>query len=599
MAHRTHLLLAWISLALSGCSEQFDAPAARPGPVVTARANLSRAMIGDESRYVLRGKTHRLPIAVPPNATLEVGFGLAPPPVAEYFPGAWPKNLGEARFSVAFEDGGGTQTLAAERVVRPEDKPNQWHDVTVDIGALAGKRGTLILIASGPGETLSDSDVVWSNPRLSAPGTHAHTNIILISIDTLRADHLGCYGYAPPTSPNVDRMASEGVVFRTAIASSSWTVPSHTSIFTGLDPTRHGVVKVFYRALPPALDTLAELLWDQGYETAGFVGGAFVSNVWNFGQGFDRYRENLETQRGEADTLSWSLEHAKPWLKQRRARPFLLFLHTYQVHLPYTPPPPYDRLFDPDYSGPYELAFTEKDAELLEKSGPLDPRVLRHAAALYDGEIRAMDDTLGELFEFLRTTGLAENTCIVFTSDHGDEFGEHGGLSHNHMKLYDELIRVPLIIWCPSLVPGGRVIDGLASHTDILPTVLELTGTEVPAGLDGVTLVPALRGERLPDRIVTISEVDGSVGKREGTVKAFRTGRHKLIESTLDGSQKLFDLNADRGETTDLAAKQPEVASQVRALAGGRPSEPAAGAAPTVTLDNVMRERLRALGYTE
>jgi arylsulfatase A-like enzyme len=599
MARRAYLVLAWLGLALGGCTGPGDVPAAHPGPVVKARAELGRAMIGDESRYVLRGKTHRLPVEIPPGATLETGFGMAPVSVAEYFPATWRKTVDEVRFSIAFEDGDGTRSLVDQRVVRPTDGRNQWHDVAVDAGALAGTRGTLVLAASSSSDALIDSDIVWSNPRLSAAGAHGRTNIILISIDTLRADHLGCYGYEAPTSPNVDRMASEGVVFRNAIASASWTVPSHTSIFTGLDPTRHGVVEVFYRALPPALETLAELLWDRGYETAGFVGGAFVSNVWNFGQGFDRYRENMETQRGEADTLSWSLERATPWLEQRRDRPFFLFLHTYQVHLPYTPPPPYDRLFDPDYSGPYERSFTEKDAELLEQSGPLDRRILRHAEALYDGEIRAMDTTLGELFEFLRATRLAENTCVVFTSDHGDEFGEHGGLSHNHTKLYDELIRVPLIVWCPSRVQGGRVVDGLASHTDILPTILELTGTAVPAGLDGMTLLPALNGERLPNRTVTISEVDGSVEKRKGTVKALRTERHKLIESTIDGSEMLFDLGADRAETTDLAAQQPDLARQVRALADGRPRGPAAGAAPTVTLDNAMRERLRALGYTE
>jgi arylsulfatase A-like enzyme len=587
--------LGWVILTVGGCHSGAGAPVARSLPVVGSRAELDHVTIADESRFALHGKQHRLPLRIPAAARLDVGFGVVP---QAYSKRAWPGDLAFVDFSVTYQHGASSGLLAQQRITLPAQGLGQWHDVTVNLDGLAGTDGMLVLEATPSSPAAPDSDFVWTNPRLNTGGASTATNVILISIDTLRADHLGVYGYAPPTSPNIDRMAAAGTVFRNFVASSSWTLPSHASMLTGLDPQRHGAVQfLLFGPLPAELDMLAELLWDRGYETGGFVGGGYVGNYWNFGQGFDRYKENMVSQWADSDTLQWSVDQAKTWMEERHGRPFFLFLHTYQVHMPYTPPPPFDTAFDPEYRGPNARGLTMTDLRTLQRTSDVDARFLRHMEALYDGEIRAMDATLGDLIEFLRTSGLARNTCVIFTSDHGEEFREHGGLFHRQAKLYEELVHVPLIVWCPARFAAGRSIDGLASHTDIAPTILELTGAPVPDGLDGRSLLAALEGKEQRGREVAISEVDGSIVQKTGTVKAIRTDRYKLVESSIDGSEKLFDLRADPDERRDLRSEEPAVARQVQALAGARDGKPPVAAAQVATPDAGVRERLRALGY--
>jgi len=590
------LLLVWLAIGLSACDRHTSESALVAWSPIVARAALERANAGDEDRFALRGAHQRLPLGIPPAASLQIGFALSPPPDAKTAISTWPSGLEFVDFTVDYQDERGPQRLAQRRIVRPADGQLQWQDVQLDLGALAGRQGMLALAASGPGGQLADSDVVWSAPRITTPGASTATSVILISIDTLRADHLGCYGYAAPTSPNIDHMAGEGVLFRNFVASSPWTLPSHASMLTGLDPERHGVVKFWvHHPLPPQLDTLAELLWDCGYETAGVIGGGYLSRDWNFNQGFDRYVQ--QGGAGKPDALQTAVDRAKPWLSSRQGRPFFLFLHTYQVHQPYEPPPPYDTLFDPDYRGPYEKRFTDRDRYEVEQAHGLDQAGLRHVQALYDGEIRAMDDAVGDLLAFLRANRLDRQTCVFFTSDHGEEFDEHGDLGHQHSKLYEELIHVPLIVWCPSRFHGGNINDALGSHTDVVPTILDLAGIAAPAGLDGRSLLPTLTGDTHEVRAATLSEVDGSVDHHGGGVRAIRTARYKLIQWSIDGSEVLFDLTADRAERTDLRAQHPDIAQAVRSRVSDRPRGPVVAAAPAVTPDSATRERLHALGY--
>jgi arylsulfatase A-like enzyme len=233
-------------------------------------------------------------------------------------------------------------------------------------------------------------------------------------------------------------------------------------MFTGLDPTRHGAVPFSFVPLSYDLDTLAELLWDRGYETAGFVGGGFVADYFGLGQGFERFWEN-PAGKGEADTLQAVVDLAKPWMEERRGSPFFLFLHTYQVHLPYTPSAPaLARFADPAYDGPYQTRFLKNDAGKLMKTRRFEPPILQHLNALYDGEILDMDTGVKDLLDFLRTSGLDRNTCVLFTSDHGEEFGEHGDIQHAYTKLYEELIHVPLIVWCAVPRRADRFGPGIA-----------------------------------------------------------------------------------------------------------------------------------------
>jgi Sulfatase len=310
------LLFSVLNLVVCGCNRSPTSLATAGTSLVADRAELERIAIDSETRSVLRGKTHHFAVTVPADAELDVGFGV---------PGTgrawklWPSDIERVAFTVAFAHDGTRETLAQRRIERPPDGATQWHDLTLDLRPLAGRRGSLILEADAypPAAFLQPTPavfggipvsiprlppVVWTIPRLRQPSANAPTNLILISIDTLRADHLGCYGYHRPTSPNVDRMAAEGVLFRNAVASSPWTLPSHASMLTGLDPARHGAVKFVFVPMSHSVDTLAELLWDVGYETAAFVGGGFVSNFFGFSRGFDRFWENPARQT-ESDSL--------------------------------------------------------------------------------------------------------------------------------------------------------------------------------------------------------------------------------------------------------------------------------------------------------
>jgi arylsulfatase A-like enzyme len=598
------VVLALLCVAASACDSP---PAELPKPprihngLVTARKDLDRNRIDRETRYVLNGPSQRLDLTVPPDADLELAVG-----VKGIGPSwkTWAEGIERMEYSVAYEHDGQRQVLAQQKVMRPPNGGNVWQELTFDLRPFAGQHGTLVLDAAAfkPTDSAPVNEmriVTWTNPHLrrSIPGNW--TNLILISIDTLRADRLGCYGYDRDTSPNVDRLAREGVLFRDMVASSCWTLPSHASMLSGLYPSRHSAVRFGLAPIPESVNLLSEYLWDLGYETTGFVGGGFVGNAVGFGQGFDRFWENPQTKADEGDTLQVPLDLAKPWMEARRNTPFFVFLHTFQVHVPYSPPPPYDTMFDPDYTGPYKTAFTRNDASALVREDHFDPAVVKHLGALYDGEIRAMDTAIGELRSFLESSGLAKNTCVIFTSDHGEEFNEHGSLQHWKAKLYEELVRVPLIVWCPSRLRGGRVVSGIVSHPDILPTALALVGGTPPTGLDGSSLLASLQSGAAPTRSVVISEVDGSLEKTKGVVRAVRTDRYKLIESEIDGSSMLFDLSSDRAEKQNLLEQKPDLVKELRAARDRQLQAPAVAAAPVVTPDEGVRERLRALGYID
>ena len=566
-----------------------------------------RATLGGESRYALSldaSGTGRHPLAqpIPPGAKLNVAFGVHPTP-------KWRRGS-VLRFTLSFASGGETHTLL-RRLFRRGTKraPDQWHSESIDLGEFAGKTGTLVFDVSRANGQPAPS-AVWALPQLVFESDTPGPNVVLVSVDTLRADHLGCYGYDKPTSPNLDRLASEGVLFRNALATSNWTLPSHASLFTGLYPSHHGANRYgLGTPIPARLDTLPELLRGRGYETIGFVGGVFVSAKLGFDQGFDRYLDpgfsSFLTVPFKKGNLSAML-----WMALRPKHPFFLFLHTYDVHMPYAPSAPYDLMFDPEYSGPYLGRFTASDYTPYRYTDALAPRTVEHISALYDGGIRQMDAQIGRLLDFVEAGPLAHNTCIVFTSDHGEEFKEHGNLLHHTAKLFEELIRVPLIVWCPSRIPGGRVVDDVVSLVDLLPTLLELTGSPVPENIDGVSFYPVLSGGALAEGRVAIAEVDGSTEHKPGSVIALRSARYKLVSSTLNGPERLslYDLEEDPGETRDLTDERKELAQRMvkqlrrllpdaaRSAAGEDGGE---AVSPQWDADPATRERLRELGYIQ
>jgi arylsulfatase A-like enzyme len=426
-------------------------------------------------------------------------------------------------------------------------------------------------------------------------------SLVLISIDTLRADRLGAYGYVLPTSPALDaRLAARGTVFEDVFSQSPKTTPSHMTLLTSLYPSVHGV-ELWEEgrtgtALNPAVHTLAEVLKAAGWDTAAFTGGGNVHRSRGFDHGFDEYRH------------SGQLARALSWLDARRGHRFFLFFHTYEVHDPYLPAPHWQAEFVHG-GGPRLLDTVDRlrrngggwehaHRVFWESVGANDADDRRTLSALYDAAIRTMDErTLGPLLDRLDTLGLADDTLVVFTSDHGEAFGEHGAFLHD--DLYAGTLRVPLVLRFPGRVPPGRRVPDRARLLDVMPTVLELLGVPAPAGLQGRSLAPLLRDGPAAAPPPAISEYNNrAIGR--------------IFESVRDGdaayivdrdAEQLFDLRTDPREQRNVAASAPPALPALRGELGRwreacRPLAARLGpSGPGVAVDAETAARLKALGY--
>ncbi len=348
---------------------------------------------------------------------------------------------------------------------------------------------------------------------------------ILISIDALRADHLGLYGYPKATSPFLDELAGRATVFEQAFAQVPSTLPSHMSMFTGLYPAEHGVFPPS-SVLAPEIRTLPEILLHAGFRTAGHTEGGYAQGGYGFARGFDEW---TDTPYGDDSDVERTFGRGVEFL--RSVKPderFFLFLHTYTVHDPYWPPERYRRMFWPgppppgagEPTGPHFAAVNNGLAETT-------PRAIAYYEAMYDASIRYLDDRLRQLFADLEASGLAEETTVIFTSDHGEEFFEHGKLVHT--QIYPECLRVPLLVVHPQQRQGLR-IGSLAQTIDFAPTIFDLAGVPPPPGLSGRSLAPQLRA---PERALS--------GEAYAEVKVLRFDGQALL-AVRDGKLLLANL---------------------------------------------------------
>ena len=276
-------------------------------------------------------------------------------------------------------------------------------------------------------------------------------NVVLISIDTLRADRLGCYGYARDTSPVIDALAAEGLRFSEAVSVTSWTLPAHATLLTGLYPAEHGLVTDRIR-LPESPPTLATILSEAGYHTAGIVSHVYLGSRWGFDRGFAAFDETLGAGSPHSvvaeRVVDKALKALGAWREEHGGKPLFLWLHIFDPHWAYVPPKPYDSLFDPDYEGGVDGGYASLRPHIraLRRPGESAPaladRDLAHLEALYDGEVRYVDDQLGRFFTALRDAGLWEETLVAVVSDHGEEFMEHGSLEGHQWTLFDEVVMV-------------------------------------------------------------------------------------------------------------------------------------------------------------
>lgn len=387
-------------------------------------------------------------------------------------------------------------------------------------------------------------------------------NVLLITIDTLRADWLSCYGSEHLDTPNIDSLSERGVLFSRAFANTSTTLPSHTNILLGTTPPYHGVHDNINFVVREEFLTLAEYLKEHDYSNGAFIGAYPLHTKFGLNQGFDTYDDEMdrlpfqdfmsEERRGEV-----VIDRALSWLK-KRSSPWFLWIHCWDPHDPYKPPEPY---------------------------------LTRYKEHPYTGEVAYVDFILGRFFAYLEENNLFEDTLVIFTGDHGESLGQHGEKTHGFLA-YNTTIRIPLIIISPGF--EKRRVEHYVSHIDIFPTVCDILNLEKPSFLQGISLVPALKGEKMPQRPIYFESLHPYYSKGWAPLRGFVFNKEKYTSSPIP---ELYDLGADFDEKNNLATKRKldrfekrleKIMSDYISPESGRAVE---------RLDHESLDKLRSLGY--
>jgi arylsulfatase A-like enzyme len=441
---------------------------------------------------------------------------------------------------------------------------------------------------------------------LTACGAAPPPDIIVLVGDTLRADRLGSYGNPRGLTPFIDSLAQRAVVFRNAYATSSWTNPSVASLFTSRYPSQHGVIS-FESVLAADEVTLAEALREAGYATAFFSPNGVLREGWGYEQGFDEFAEFAIPGIAEQPDhmrlpyrADYTNRHALDWLDSLSARgarrpPVFLYIQYMEPHSPYAPRrDALERILGgrkpPDLDEVNRFAFVGNDVAV-------DERVLRDLRDIYDAEVLSLDTELRRLFAGLRSRGLLDDAILVVTSDHGEEFKEHGLLGHEK-TLFDEVTRVPLLIALPGRSEGAEIAETV-SLIDLAPTLLSLIGRPAPAAFEGQSLLsgsgePSAPGLAYSELIVPETGGWRRFGPHQ---RSLVIGGHKLIAGT-GGELEYYDLQADPGEHAPDALGEAERAALLERLEAIRRRVVSRGAKREVKpIDEATREQIRALGY--
>jgi len=531
------------------------------------------------------------PLEVPSDATLGFATGIAPVAFDQ----------GAVRFSVETCAGGDCQPLFAGDVDPTKQEDRTWHDRRVSLETIGGSTRSFRFRTEPLRGADSASLPLWGNPVITAPRTlPRRPNVILLSIDTLRRDHLDLYGHPRETAPFLrDELGAKGVVFEDLIAEAASTDASHMTLFSSLPSLVHRVTsgwdetRLVNLGFPTV--TLAQALMRNGYRTAAFTEDGPLAWTRGFATGFEEYTENRSPHiLHPMGLVAMTFAQARAWLERRDELPYFLFLHTFQVHSPYLPPEAYHAYF----------------AEEQARAG-IGPTQKESAEFRYDREIRYVDDELARLYRWVETRGPGANTIWIVLSDHGEEFLEHGAIGHNTLP-FDEVLRVPLIVRGPGIVAGRRV-DAPLHHVDVMPTLLDLLGVPPPAGLYGRSFAAALRGEPLTDFDRGRPRFSTSwllLPPYTAPALTVRRGASKLIlHRTASGDGlDLYDLAADpreqrpiRTNDTEAGALRDLLEAYVREMeqAHARRAATSSVAPQTTGVDPAREEMLRALGYIQ
>ncbi len=550
---------------------------------------IANVRLGDEERQAIalsRKSTLRYHVMVPADGSLGFGVGV--------------EGEGDAPFAIEVTADGQptTQVLAGTA-------SGSWVNHRVDLSRFTGATVRVDLRAEGQGP----GRLAWNSPRILVPArTERHIapakNVVVLVIDTLRADKLRPFNAESRVkTPVIDQFASDGVVFALAQAPENWTKPSVASILTGLHPQTHQQ-KTGDAALPSSAELLSEHLKGEGFATGGFIANGYVSDRFGFDQGWDDYTNYIREEKStEAKDV---FDDAGNWIEAHKDERFFAYIQTIDPHVPYDPPGKYLQMYDPsEYTGQIRPRMT---GDLLEKAKRNPPQVVfdasdkRRLKALHDGEITKHDHFFGAFLERLSKLGLADDTLIVVTSDHGEEFDDHGSWGHGH-SVYQELLHVPLMFRLPNRLPAGTKVGNAVSTLDISATVTDLLGVPGMAHNEGHALVGLMLGEAPSQPSVAFSDF-------QDDRRVITTGRWKLI---LRGNltSTMFDLVADPMEEKQLDASAFPIGRRYSRMLLGQflgasnrgdwlSAEQKGGTQlqrENAEMDDTIRDQLRALGY--
>lgn len=527
--------------------------------------------MNSELRYTLR---------IPKNASLDFCVSVVPEYVSE---------IGRLSLNVEIVDSSGKiEEKQSVSFAQFTDPYKTFNPVKMNLADFSEEEKTIVFRTSTIDGKCKDNEnkiiFALSAPSIYLAADDPGPNVILISLDALKQDHLGCYGYSRDTSPNIDKLASESAVFKNAITAANWTIPSHMTIMTGLYPLEAGFfpegllnAKSF---IAENVITLAEYLRQKGYYTLGVHGGGYMSEFYGFDKGFNSY---IEGSKDSADGIQKIIEN----LGQFKENKFFIFFHTLEIHWPY---------------------LRDYYLQSLPASSPVKDRVI----AKYDSGVKNADAQLGRLFDWMKSNGLFENTIIIILSDHGETFrmvnetaksGSHGS------TLFDDEIKIPFIVRIPGISYNGKKIEYQAATVDIVPTILDCLGIEPANELRGISLLPLIKGKETPKPRLAYSEATHSTR----LFQSVRSNEYKLltesssITNMLSGGNKrqiLYDLKADPGETRNYIREKRQIAdiyssfmnrllesirSRMTALKQSE-QEPAGG-------NKELEKQLRGLGY--
>ena len=603
--------LFFVSCIVSGCASPPPSPTA---PTLFARQVDQAEKDYDEKLFLSYRKDGLL--AAPVTLGKETQFSLTPPlPSRLTFSVQVPAEA-SLGFSIGVSTLGGEtfsnpvqfkiyvgEKLYFEQTVR-RGQPNVWIEQSVDLSEWAGETARLgfetAVIGMSPENAGSSFLPAWGNPVLG--GFTADTeekSLVLISIDCLRADHVGAYGYERDTTPNIDRLAADGALFRNASSVSSWTLPTHMSMMTGLMPSLHGASRAY--KLSSSVPYLPEIMAENGFQTLGIASGGYVSQAWGFDRGFDVYR--MLTDRRASEIVDAALELGTASKASRTGKLFL-FVHLFDAHWPYLPPSEFLDRF-----APRPPDISDIMPKVIHRKPPSGPEEIQHFVSLYDGEIAYLDRELGRFFDGLKVAGLYDRSLIILTADHGESFYEHGVWQHSE-SLFEEVTHIPLIVKWPGSSIIGEV-ETLVSQLNIFPTVLEQAGLVPP--YDYVPLGQFLSESPAPP-VNVMSEITWDAKEDQGAAMriAVRDGRLKYV-LTLAGKlddelfvsevvkEELYDLTADPGEMQNLLPNTDSdigaLRRDARALLEKARALQANRGGQEVMLDEELTEHLKALGY--